>query len=240
MLNKIKNLIKENRTSHLITQAYLKELDWANTYHDSIRGKKWLEELPLNIGRWAGNYSFFYILNRILSDVKPASILELGLGESTKFINAYMKNMLHDSNHDVIEHDDSWALSFKQNNDISHRTSIISLPLTNKLVHGFETKGYENIEKIVNNIYDLYLVDGPFGSNRFSRYDIVNIFEQINTLGEFVILMDDYNRDGEKETVEELLKVIKNKELNVYYQEYSGSKSVLVLSSEKYKFTCSL
>ena len=44
---------------------HTKEIEWAHIYHDSIRGKKPIEELGLNIGRWAGNYSFFYVLNRI-------------------------------------------------------------------------------------------------------------------------------------------------------------------------------
>ena len=41
----------------LLTQ----ELEWAHVFHDSIKGKPWLENLSLNIGRWAGSYSFFYI-----------------------------------------------------------------------------------------------------------------------------------------------------------------------------------
>jgi hypothetical protein len=38
---------------------HTKEIEWAHIYHDSIRGKKAIEELELNIVKWAGNYCFF-------------------------------------------------------------------------------------------------------------------------------------------------------------------------------------
>jgi hypothetical protein len=92
MISKIKALIKENRNNHLMNSMLLKDLEWANIYRDSIRGKEWLEKLPLNVGRAAVNYNFFYVLNRILNDYKPNRILEFGLGESSKFISTYILN----------------------------------------------------------------------------------------------------------------------------------------------------
>jgi hypothetical protein len=90
MLKKIKNLIQENIKFHKASQAGLNELYWANVYHDSIRGKKELENLGLNIGRWAGNYTFFYVLNRILNDYQPKKIIEFGLGKQLPHrINPY-------------------------------------------------------------------------------------------------------------------------------------------------------
>ncbi|GAL81813.1 hypothetical protein JCM19274_372 [Algibacter lectus] len=63
MFKKIKNFInailKDNNGRHQQNNLHLKELEWANIYHDSIRGKNALQNLPLNIGRWAGNYTFF-------------------------------------------------------------------------------------------------------------------------------------------------------------------------------------
>jgi hypothetical protein len=78
MIKKIKQLIKENREFNRQRISHLKEIEWAHIYHDSIRGIEWIQGLSLNIGRWAGNYSFFYVLNRILMDYKPKNILELG------------------------------------------------------------------------------------------------------------------------------------------------------------------
>ena len=91
MISKIKSLIRENRARQKKILSQTRELEWAHIFHDSIRGKECLQNLPLNIGRWAGNYSLFYLLNRILMDYKPKSILEFGLGESSKFISTYLE-----------------------------------------------------------------------------------------------------------------------------------------------------
>ena len=77
MINKIKKVIAENKSSQKEILSYLKEIEWGLLYNDSIRGNPSLQNLSLKIGRWAGNYSFFYVLNRILSDYKPINILEI-------------------------------------------------------------------------------------------------------------------------------------------------------------------
>ena len=87
-----------------------------------------LENLPLNIGRWAGNYSFFYALHRILKDGQPTSILELGLGESSKFISTYLDNHLLSSFHTIIEQDISWMNNFKNTFHLSPRSQIHYFP----------------------------------------------------------------------------------------------------------------
>ncbi len=119
---------------------YNMELRWAHVYHDSIRDKEYMSKLPLNIGRWAGSYAFFYVLNRILSDYKPKEILELGLGESSKVISTYLDNYLIESSHTIIEQDDSWKDSFNERFKLSTRSNIHILPLQKKNVKGFEIK----------------------------------------------------------------------------------------------------
>ena len=67
-MKKIIAIIREQIKLQKLSYLQLKELEWANVYHDSIRGHTAIEQLPLNIGRWAGNYAFFYILNSIIID----------------------------------------------------------------------------------------------------------------------------------------------------------------------------
>lgn len=240
ILRKIKVLIQENRDSQNQIILQNQELEWAFVFHDSIRGKKYLEDLPLNIGRWAGNYSFFYILNRILNDLKPKTILELGLGESTKLISTYLDNNLLDSNHTVIEHDVNWRNQFVESFIISKRTEIIVCPLVKMNVKGNETNAYHNLDTTIKEKYDLYLVDGPFGSLHYSRYDIVNIARSFVPEDQFVIIIDDYNRNGEKETVIDLLALFKKNKIKTYNNSYTGNKSAIVIATEKYKLAISL
>src|SRR5690606_15401036 len=239
ILNKLKRLIEEYRQNHKNEMALLQELDWANIYHDSIRGKQWLQNLPLNVGRWAGNYTFFYILNRVLSDCRPNSILEFGLGESSKFISTYLDFYLKESSHLVIEQDVNWLKNFKSQFQLSDRTKIELCDLKKVEFKGFQVNVFDSLENKINNDFDLYIVDGPMGSPRYFRYDIVSPAEPINTNHQFIILLDDYERQGEKDTFFELESIFKSRGIVIYSQTYFGQKLVKVIVTEKYKFCCS-
>ncbi|TYC17016.1 hypothetical protein ES677_02225 [Bizionia gelidisalsuginis] len=240
MISKIKKIIKENRNFQKQQVTLLKELDWANTYHDSIRGKAWLENLSLNVGRWAGNYSFFYVLNRVLYDYKPKRILEMGLGESTKFISSYLEHYLLESSHVVIEHDINWKKTYLQAQSTSTRTTIEICPLEQKTINNHPTNSYKGIANTITTKFDLYVIDGPFGSSHYSRYDIVHLMDQFSKRDEFIIILDDYNRLGEQETAKDLLSILNDKKIKTHTAVYAGSKSVLIIATEKYKFVTSL
>jgi hypothetical protein len=240
MLNRIISIVRENRQLHKENLLQLKELEWAHVYHDSIRGKDWLEKLPLNIGRWAGNYSFFYVLNRILSDYKPNKILELGLGESSKFVSTYLENYLLNSSHTIIEQDENWKNSFETNYKLSSRSKIIHCLLQVKEIKGFKTKAYQSLDEKIKENFDLYIVDGPHGSERYSRYDIVSLVSNLSVENQFIILMDDTNRQGEKDTVADIKELLKTKNISYYQGDYIGNKCVTLIVSEKYKYSISM
>ena len=234
----IERLLGRNLQKLIINQN--KELEWAYIYHDSIRDKEWLTQLPLNIGRWAGNYSFFFILSRILSYYKPKEILEFGLGESSKMISAFLENSLLESTHTIIEQDNNWRFSFEEQFTLSKRSSIKILPLKEKYINGYKTNGYKEIEEFITKKYDLYIIDGPFGSPNYSRYDIVNIVKDFNSQDEFIIIIDDYNRPGEKQTFNVLKELLQQKGIEISLGYYVGVKSVAVIGSKKYRFVQSM
>lgn len=217
-----------------------REIEWAHYYHDSIRGIEFVEKLNLNIGRWAGNYTFFYLLNRILNDYQPKSIIEFGLGESSKFISKYIENRLYDTQHTIVEQSIEWKESFLKRFNLSNNTSIDICELKQIEVKGFKVNSYSAIEKYSNQKFDLYIVDGPFGSIRYSRYDIVNIVKNLQVGDEFIIIIDDYDRIGEKETTKDLVSMFNEKKIPTYFSVYEGKKSVAILATEKYRYTNSL
>ena len=240
IIKKLRRLVEEYRRNHKNEISLLKELNWANIYHDSIRGKKWLQDLPLNIGRWAGDYVFFYVLNRILIDCKPKNILEFGLGESSKFVSVFLDNYLNESNHLIIEQNISWYERFVSNFKLSHKTQVNICKVVTKQVNGQETSVYESINELVNAKYDLYIIDGPIGSKQYSRYNIVELAKVLTSQDDFIIIIDDYNRKGEQQTVLELIRVLKDKNIKVQSTVYEGSKSLVVIATEKYNFLSSL
>ena len=60
MINKIKRLLKENKERQKKIIAQNEELLWASIFHDSIKGKKGIENLPLNIGKLMN--TLFYVM----------------------------------------------------------------------------------------------------------------------------------------------------------------------------------
>ncbi|WP_296314937.1 hypothetical protein [Winogradskyella sp. UBA3174] len=240
IVKKVKQLLSEYRKNSDKQMLLLKELNWANIYHDSIRGKDWLEKLPLNVGRWAGNYSFFYVLGRVLDNYKPTKILELGLGESTKFISTYLNHMLTNSWHTIVEQDEDWCVKFKSNFPLSKQSNIIVSPLSEKVIDSSTVKVYENFESKVNETFDLYVVDGPHGSPTLSRVEILYLADLFTSNSEFIIIFDDYNRLGEQNTVEKLFEILIKKNIKFYKGIYLGTKRVIVIGTEKYKHVASL
>lgn len=216
-----------------------RELEWAHIFHDSIRGRDWLEKLPLNIGRWAGNYSLFYILTRILIDYKPKNIIEFGLGESTKLISTFIKNELFASNHVILEQSSEWIEKFQSIFSIIENSKIIHLPVIECKVNKYLTFSYKDVEKTINEKFDLYIVDGPTGSDRFSRNDICKLADKLTINDEFIILIDDYDRKGEKDTAKELIDILNKKGIPLNIRKYIGNKEQLIIATEKYKFSVS-
>ena len=86
----------------------------------------------------------------------------------------------------------------------------------------------------------MYIVDGPFGSDRFSRYDIISLVEKFEKNHEFIIMMDDTNRIGEQDTLNDIKICLSLANIKYYIGEYIGNKTVTLVVSEKYKFAISM
>ena len=246
MIKKVVNFFRELRAGQIALEEksnqqelWLKELYWANVYHDSIRGKEFLTGLSLNVGRWAGNYSFFYLLNRILAECSPNSICEMGLGESTKFINAYLDNQLNNSTHVVVEHDLQWIERVKSRSKISAATSILHLPIDQITVKDKLVNVYKDLDIQINRKFELYIADG-FSSEDYSRYDIIRLSECLETGDDFIIIIDDTNRSGEQQTVNMLIQRLSEKSIKVSSAYYEGLKGSTIITSDKYSFLLSL
>ncbi len=244
MIKKVFRIIKYNFNERKRNKENIKltilENQWAHNFHDSIRGKVWLETLPLNIGRWAGNYTFFYVLNRILQDCKPESILEFGLGESSKFISTYLKNDLKNTKHLIIEHNKEWLNTFILNFNFTENTKIEICPLIDKKINNKKVSCYKNIDQFLDRKHQLYVIDGPIGSKNYSRYDAVKIIDYLNKKDQFILILDDIQRKGEKETAKIIFNRLNEKGIKFTKRVYKGNKSVLVIGSEKYKYVNTL
>jgi hypothetical protein len=240
MLKKIKSLLEENRRLHKENTLKLQELDWANVFHDSIRGEQWINTTSLNIGRWAGSYAFFYVLIRILKDVQPKKILELGLGESTKVVSNFIQHVSPQTVHTIIEHDENWKETFLAKFQLSQNSKIHVCPLIEKNIRGNKNKVYANFETKAEGNFDFILVDGPFGSPRFSRTEVLSKVDELSPSSPFIILFDDTNRPGEQDTLELIFLKLKDKNIDFHNRAYFGAKDCTIICSKEYKFLTTL
>lgn len=218
----------------------LDEVLWAQIYHDTIAGREDLRGLSLSPGRWAANYSLLYLIVRVLLAVRPKRILELGLGESSKVISTLLNSELPDSRHIVVEHDDQWISFFTTNFTLSSRSEIFRCNLIESKSDGIAPRRYADFQKCLKDGFDFYLIDGPFGSEPFSREELIQIVDSLQEGHSFVIIMDDYNRTGERKTVELALERLRARGVSFKSTVYSGVKDQFVLVSPENKFIISL
>lgn len=212
----------------------LSELLWANIYHDTIQDKEWAKKVSISPYDMAINYSMLYLLTRILSEYKINHILEFGLGQSSKFINAYLESVDNESKHHIVEHDKEWIEFFSKN--ITSKSTIKQLNLVKVKFESMEVQLFENLNEHVDSTYNLYLIDGPHGLPNFSRYDICIIANTFKIDDQFIIIMDDYQRNGEQETMIKLRDILNNKGIKFYTKVFKGSKSQMMIVTDKYKF----
>ncbi|MCL2326903.1 MAG: hypothetical protein FWC39_00160 [Bacteroidetes bacterium] len=209
----------------------------ADIFLNSIANCEWVSDKKFYPGRWAVDFSFLYTLFRILDEIKPQKILEFGLGQSSKLVQQF--GNFHKENYVITcEHDAAWIDFFKKG--FSQKANIKQLELETINYKGFKTLTYKNIkQEFENQKFNLILIDAPFGSEHYSRSQILelipNILEQ-----SFCILLDDYNRIGEQETAQEMQRILTENNIKYFHAIYHGDKKHFLLCSEDLKFLSSM
>jgi hypothetical protein len=239
-VEKLSSSIKELIALEKENQKRLDELNWANVFNSSINGSKWLKHQSFHPGRWAAGYPMLYILYRIYNDIRPASVLEFGLGESTKLAYQYIGSQPN-TTLTIIEQDENW-LNFFSNEVYNVRPNTVLLPIEKQAVNGHQVNQYIGlIPALSGKTFSLIVVDGPWGSEHFSRYQVVELVREnkINP-DDFIILLDDYNRDGERETAKHLRDALNQKGISFSEGVYAGAKETLIICAAKYSFLTTL
>lgn len=242
MIKKIKSLVRiisETKERVDLIEKLLRENEWNNVFNSAIIGSTWFNNTPLNIGRWAGNYSLLYILYRILNEIKPERILELGLGETTKMIQAYKQHHNVNAFCVTIEQSKEWIDLKLKNGILLENIKIVKADVESIDVKGFETFIYKDLPTLLtpfNKRFSLILIDGPLGTDNYSRYNIVELVNKGFLDSNFIIIVDDYNRLGEQQTVNDLREALTNLKYNYFEGIYEGDKNNLIIGSLNFQF----
>lgn len=235
----------DNNNSDIIVRK-LQELVWSEVYHDTIRGSEWLtQDMAFSPGRGAIGYPVLYVMYRVLNELHPESILEMGMGQSTKMISRYILYRKGKARHYVVEHDGEWIDFFTKHYPLPDETQVVQCEIADsKLKLGEEQ--YTNVTtylgfdaKLGDGKYDFIVIDGPYGyrSPDFSRIDILGILPRC-LKEDFVMIMDDCDRKGEQNTCQLILTKLRESGIECYAQTYTGEKDMVIIVSKNLRFLC--
>lgn len=149
----------------------------------------WVKHTPFPAGGAAGPL-LLYLLIRALDELPIGRALDIGAGETTR--------LLRDKGVDTItlEHDPAWAT----------RLGVPQTPLTTIDAPDGTTDWYDS--KIVPG-FNLIVVDGPVGCDRWSRYGIVKHVPEW-CLSDWALLWDDLDRPGDLESFGALIEKLRS------------------------------
>lgn len=223
---------EESRRRLLHATRTIDEVLWSSVFHDTSLESTWFREHTLSPGRWAVGYQFLYVLYRILDEVGPASILELGLGQSSKMTAQYAMNA-EGVRHVIVEHDPSWIATFAANFALTSASTVVQLDLTEtQAPSGSPVHRYADFAAAVSNAeYDLIIIDGPFGfEQELARVDVLDLIP--GSLAEqFVIMVDDAHRRGERALIELVVDALDESGIPHVSAMYKGQKDLWVVAS---------
>ena len=225
----------QNTQRHLALNA--SEQYWAHVYHDTILNSAWLNDKTVSPGRWAISYIVLYVLYRILNEIHPSSILECGLGQSSKLTMQYAR--ANNANLMIFENNPEWLKFFeKQVPYASEYTTILDAEMVT-IVPPHESRTYHGFKQTIGSTkFNLVMIDGPLGSKHYSRPQILDVVD--NLADSFVIMLDDMNRIGEQETWGVLKEKLVARGIKFVEKIYSSDKDLGVICSPDLEFLTSL
>ena len=243
--NDVNKEVKRNMDSLNIIKAgiennngYAMEILWAEIFESATKNSFWLLDKTFSPGRWAVGYQFLYVMYRVLNEVRPKRILELGLGQSTRMIAQYAKSR-EDVEHIVVEHDEKWVEFFVNDFSMPVCSKIEMCEL--KMISYKEAEAvriYGGLkEKLAGKKFDFISIDAPLGGDMkaYARIDVLQMLPECLSEN-FVILFDDYHRMGENRTIAEMEERLKNCGISYKKGKYSGKKECVILCAESLFF----
>lgn len=216
-------------------ESYQREILNAHRFSDTIKDSEWLKNKSFSAGGAALDYGALYTMYRILDSVHPKNILEFGLGQSSKMIYQYA-NHYDNAKAITYEHDEEWISFFKGIVKDQYPINVYKTELQEIEYKGCKTLSYrDNCNELIGNKFDFISVDGPFGSNNYSRPQILNLIPDCLEKT-FCIMIDDVQRNGEQETITEIEKILDDGKIDYLKRVYCSMKRHVVICSKDLRF----
>lgn len=241
-LQKVLQSLEQIRRASTDGSRYSSEAVWGELFNQVSYGSTWLKDRRFAAGRWAVGYQYLYAVYRILDEIHPKNILELGLGQSTKLISQYAA-AYPEVHHRVVEHDPEWMDFFRRNYALPSNTEMVRLD--------WDFIPYKEADRVrvfrdfagkfKDQKFDFISIDAPFGGDmrQYARIDVLRMLPDC-LADSFIIIIDDAERSGETHTVKEMSEALKSAHIPFAMGRYNGKKDCMVICSEDLKFVCSM
>jgi len=207
---------------------------WGMIFNSTVMDSSWLSGVAFSPGRWAVGYSYLYVAYRILEEMRPKRILDIGMGQSTRMFARYVATH-EDAELVVVEGNASWIDFFGPTIPATSRMRIV------KLDYAFEDHGpatgvrvFAGFEQALKGEkFDMVSVDAPFGGDMtyYSRVDVLKLIPS-GMAKRFAIMFDDTERGPEINTVCEIRQRLSDAGVRTAYGEYGGTSTCSVICSE--------
>lgn len=233
-INSVQSEQNELKKKILVIENMQKEILNAHRFSDTIKDSEWLKIQSFSAGGAALDYGALYTMYRILDSIHPKNILEFGLGQSSRMIYQYANH--YDAYAITYEHDEEWISFFKGLVKEQYPVNIYKTELYDTIYNGHKTLSYKNdCKELLGKKFDFVFVDGPFGSEHYSRSQILHLIPECLDKS-FCIMVDDVERVGEQETISEIEYILNKENIPYYERVYSSSKKHIVFCSPKFRF----
>lgn len=217
------------------------EAVWAQVFHDTIRDSTWLKNKTFSPGRWAVGYAYLYVMYRILNEMRPKCILDLGLGQTTRMIAQYAAHC-KGVRHVVVESDPEWGKFFRRRFRLPKSTSLYYRPYEMQEFRGNQVRAYSQFSQLLKHqTFDLVSIDAPCTSEMrcFARIDMLaNLATCLRW--DFVIMIDDLQFPAVANTANAIGEELSARGIDFLRGVYSGAKTFEVFASPRFKWFTTL
>ncbi|MBD3190310.1 MAG: hypothetical protein GF308_06685 [Candidatus Heimdallarchaeota archaeon] len=205
------NAFFNHLTPKMIHGLLIKEIQYKRKVAKKLQDLNW-SEINLQINPYSANWSFLYVLLEFLTEKKPKKILELGSGETTKLTYKFVQENPNKTAL-VLEENKEWYNQLEKKFR-TPRFEYLHKPLVKKKVAGHKTTWYSYEFANQKKLFNLIIIDGPTGTYNYSRLGIVKYLTDILHRKDFLIMLDDSKRRGEKQTLKMIKKKLQSEEID--------------------------
>ena len=201
------------------------------SYLDLARRTNWLQDTPLaSPNGGTASFSLLYVLLTILRDEEINNIMELGAGKSSILSIQYAEKFM--KNFSSIDNEEYWLQQVvKKSSYVSPvYAKLSSVTANNKKIDWYEC------EAPSTNV-DLLIIDGPVAYTNETKYNRLGILNWLpGILGEeFIIIVDDSSRTGERLLIKQILKKLAEKGISAQTRGIIGANSQEIIVTQKYQ-----